>query len=256
MEATEALVLHTLEDGVFVLTINRPRAFNAINREVMKAVHQALDELGDARVLILTGAGEKAFIAGADIKEMEAMDPLEAQAYSRDCHALLERIENLGIPTIAAVNGYALGGGMEFSLACDLRVASENALFGFPEVTLGIIPGWGGTQRLPRLIGSGRAMELVLTGKKIKAEEAHQLGIVNRVVAKGEALNAAKALAGEISQARTAVRHAKRAVKEGLQVDLASGLFLESLLFGQCFASPDQKEGMRAFEEKRPAQFQ
>ncbi|HBN09441.1 MAG TPA: hypothetical protein DD435_12595 [Cyanobacteria bacterium UBA8530] len=254
----EETVLYACEDGIATVTINRPRAFNAINREVVAAFNAILDKLpeSDPRVLILTGAGEKAFIAGADIEEMENMDPIEAVDYSASCHRLLDRLSSLPIPVIAAVNGFALGGGLEFALACDVRISADNGVFGFPEVTLGIIPGWGGTQRLPRLIGQGRALELLFTGKRIKADEAASLGIVNQIVPKGEALNGALLFARGISRARTAVANVKKAATMGLRCGLDTGLSLEAGCFGNCFAHPDQKEGMAAFKEKREARFE
>lgn len=246
----DACVLLTREDDIAIITINRPRAFNSVNSEVLDAVDKILDgfEAEMPRAVILTGAGEKAFIAGADIQEMAPMGPLEATNYSRKAHRILARLAGLPVPVIAAINGHTLGGGLEFALSCDIRVAAENATFGFPEVTLGIIPGWGGTQRLQRLIGAGKALELILTGKRIKAPEAHTLGIIERLVEPGKALESALALAREIPGARVAIANAKKAITQG-------SFEVEALAFGQCFATKDQKEGMTAFSEKRTAQF-
>jgi enoyl-CoA hydratase len=246
----ESLVILTQENDIAILTINRPRAFNAINREVLKAFSAILDRLETSmpKAVILTGQGEKAFIAGADIQEMSEMGPLEATGFSRMAHRVLARLSALPVPIIAAMNGHTLGGGLEFALACDIRVAEEKATLGFPEVTLGIIPGWGGTQRLTRLVGTGKAMDLILTGRRIKAPEAHNLGIVEHVVENGKALESAKALVKEIPGARVAIANAKMAITQG-------NFEQESLYFGQCFATFDQKEGMQAFSEKRSAQF-
>jgi enoyl-CoA hydratase len=205
----------------------------------------------------VTGAGERAFIAGADIRAMSVMDPIEAKRFSEIGHAAMALLDRSPIPTIAAVNGYALGGGCEVALACDIRIAAENAMFGFPEVSLGILPGLGGTQRLPRLIGPALAKELIFTGRRIGAEEAREIGLANRVVPSGEALGAAKELAAEISQnAPLAVRHAKTAANRALDVDLVSGLEYETDQFALLFSTEDALEGMNAFGEKRKPKFE
>ena len=247
------------DDGVAVLTVDRQEKLNALDGQVVEEIGQALLELESEgpRVIIVTGAGERAFIAGADIRAMSAMDPIEAKRFSEIGHAAMALLDRSPIPTIAAVNGYALGGGCEVALACDIRIAAENANFGFPEVGLGILPGLGGTQRLPRLIGPALAKELIFTGRRIGAEEAHEIGLVNRVVGRGEALNVAKELAGEISaNGPLAVRHAKAAANRALDTDLISGLEYEADQFALLFATEDAREGMNAFGEKRKPKFE
>jgi enoyl-CoA hydratase len=209
------------------------------------------------RCLILTGAGEKAFIAGADIGELVKLTPLDGREHARRGQALLDRLENLPIPSIAAINGYAYGGGLELALACTLRVASENAKMGLPETSLGILPGYGGTQRLTRLLGKARAAELILTSEKgTTAAEAWRLGLVNRVVPAGQALAAAMDLALAIAKnGPIACRYALDAIRRGAEMPLAEGLAYEATLFGLCAATQDMKEGMTAFLEKRPARF-
>jgi enoyl-CoA hydratase len=246
------------EDGIAVLTIDRREKLNSLNPQVVEEIGNALLDLEDdpPRVTIVTGAGERAFVAGADISAMNEMTPLEAKKFSELGHAATALLDRSPVPTIAAVNGFALGGGCELALACDIRVAAENALFGFPEVTLGILPGLGGTQRLPRLVGPGIAKELIFSGRRIKAEEARMLNLVNRVVPEGEAFEAAKELAGEIaSNGPVAVRHAKQATNKALNVDLTSGLEYEADQFALLFATEDAREGMGAFVEKREAEF-
>ena len=247
------------EDGVAVLTIDRQDKLNALDPQVVEEIGQALLELESEgpRTIIVTGAGERAFVAGADISAMHAMDAMEAKRFSEIGHAAMALLDRRPIPTIAAVNGFALGGGAEVALACDIRVASENALFGFPEVGLGILPGMGGTQRLPRLVGPAVAKELIFTGRRIDAQEAKEIGLVNRVVAQGEALNAAKEIAAEISaNGPIAVRHAKTAANRALDVDLISGLEYEADQFALLFSTADAKEGMGAFIEKRKPGFE
>jgi enoyl-CoA hydratase len=246
------------DDGVAVLTIDRQEKLNSLNQQVLEEVKQTLVNLEDdpPRVMVLTGAGEKSFVAGADIAAMNEMSPLEAKRFSELSHEAVGLLERSLVPTIAAVNGFALGGGCELALACDIRIAAENALFGFPEVTLGILPGMGGTQRLPRLVGPGVAKEMIFSGRRIKAEEARTFNLVNRVVPEGEALEAAKKLAGEIAaNGPVAVRHAKAAVNKAQDVDLASGLEYEADQFALLFGTEDAREGMGAFVERRDAEF-
>ncbi|CAN5137298.1 short-chain-enoyl-CoA hydratase [soil metagenome] len=247
------------ENGVVILTIDRQDKLNALDSQVVEEIGQALLEMETEgpRAIIVTGAGERAFVAGADISAMHAMDALDAKRFSDIGHAAMALLDKSPIPTIAAVNGFALGGGCEVAIACDIRVASENALFGFPEVGLGILPGMGGTQRLPRLVGPAIAKELIFTGRRIGAEEAKEIGLVNRLVPQGEALNAAKELAAEISaNGPVAVRHAKTAANRALDVDLISGLEYEADQFALLFATQDAREGMGAFLEKRKPKFE
>jgi enoyl-CoA hydratase len=246
------------DDGIAVLTIDRQEKLNSLNPQVVEEIRQALLGLEDdlPRVTIVTGAGEKAFVAGADIAAMNEMSPLEAKRFSELTHEAMALLDRSLIPTIAAVNGFALGGGCEIALACDIRIAAENALFGFPEVSLGILPGMGGTQRLPRLVGPGMAKELIFSARRIKAEEARMINLVNRVVPEGEALNVARELAGEIAaNGPVAVRHAKGAANKAQDVDLTSGLEYEADQFALLFATEDAREGMGAFVEKRKAEF-
>lgn len=258
MSAYENLLFDNT-DGIGIVTINRPKALNALNGATLRELDQLCDAIaGDeaVKVVIFTGGGEKSFVAGADITEMQPMSALEGRNWGILGHDVFNKIENLPQPTIAAVNGFALGGGCELVMACDIRLASEKAKFGQPEVTLGIIPGFGGTQRLPRLVGKGRAMELLFTGDMIDAAEAYRIGLVNKVVAPDQLMSAAKALAGKImSRAPLAVRLCKTAVNKGLNADIATGVAYESEVFGLCFATADQKEGMTAFVEKRKAGF-
>ncbi len=246
------------DGGIAVLTIDRQDKLNSLNQQVMEEIRQALLDLEDdlPRVLIVTGAGERAFVAGADISAMNEMTALEAKRFSELSQETLSLLDRSLIPTIAAVNGVALGGGCEIALACDIRVAAENALFGFPEVTLGILPGMGGTQRLPRLVGPGIAKELIFSGRRIDAEEARTINLVNRVVPEGEALNSARELAKEIAaNGPVAVRHAKAAANKAQDVDLTSGLEYEADQFALLFGTEDAREGMGAFVEKREAEF-
>jgi enoyl-CoA hydratase len=246
-------------DGVRTLTIHRPEKLNALNADVMAALDAALDEARNDRgvgVVIVTGSGEKAFIAGADIGELSKLTPLEGREHALRGQAVLAKLETLGKPVIAAVNGYALGGGCELALACTIRIASENARFGQPEVKLGILPGYGGSQRLARLVGKGRAMQLCLTAEQIDAAEAYRIGLVNRVVPAGQALAASREMAKAIlANGPVACRYVLEAIHRGLEMPLAEGLVLEATLFGLCAATEDTQEGMHAFLEKRPARF-
>ena len=247
------------DDSIVLLTIDRQEKLNALNPQVTEEIGQALldVEQDEPRAIIVTGAGDRAFVAGADISEMSSMEPLEAKRFTEIGHAAMALLDKSPIPTIAAVNGFALGGGCELALACDIRIAAENALFGFPEVGLGILPGMGGTQRLPRLIGPALAKELIFSGRRIDAAEAKEIGLVNRVVPEGEALSAARELAAEIAaNGPVAVRHAKTAANRSLDVDLISGLEYEADQFSLLFATQDAREGMGAFMEKRKPQFE
>ncbi|RLA84169.1 MAG: hypothetical protein DRG31_05290 [Deltaproteobacteria bacterium] len=247
------------EGNIAILKINRPKVLNALNRATLLELQGALRELAEdpqLRVLIITGEGEKAFIAGADISEMANMDAKEALEFSRLGHETLRMIEEFPWPVIAAVNGYALGGGLELALACDIILASENARLGLPEVTLGISPGFGGTQRLPRLIGKARAKELIFTGEMVDAKRAYELGIVNRVCEPGKLLEEAKALARRIAQnGPIAVKASKELVNEGLEGGLRQGEAMEIEAWANLFSTQDQKEGMKAFLEKRKPEF-
>jgi enoyl-CoA hydratase len=241
------------------VTINRPEKLNALNRQVMDELDACLHAIqndDEVRVVILTGAGEKAFAAGADLNELSALGPVEGRDYARRGQGILDFLENLGKPVIAAINGYALGGGCELALACTLRIAAEEARFGQPEVKLGILPGYAGTQRLARLVGKSRALEMILTGDPITAQEAYRIGLVNQVVTAEELITAAEALARKIAaNAPLAVKFALEAVHRGLEMTQAQGQFLEAALFGLCCTTADMKEGTRAFLEKRPAKF-
>lgn len=260
-ETKAAPVLETVgvevRGRVALVTIQRPKALNALSSQVMRDLSAAITyvEGSGALALVLTGAGEKAFVAGADISEMAAFDALTASTFAGRGQDVLSRLEALSIPTIAAVNGFALGGGCELAMACDLILAAPNAVFGQPEVKLGVIPGFGGTQRLVRRVGTQRARELIFTGRNVKAAEAVQIGLALKI-AEGPVVDEALALAETIAaQGPVAVQLAKRAMLDADGLTLASGLVLERNLFGACFASEDQKEGMRAFLEKRPAAF-
>jgi len=247
------------ENGIVVLTIDRQEKLNSLNQQVLEELRQALLNLEDdpPRVTVVTGAGERSFVAGADIAGMSEMSPLEAKRFSELSHEAMRLVDRSLVPTIAAINGFALGGGCELALACDIRIAAENALFGFPEATLGILPGMGGTQRLPRLVGPGIAKELIFSGRRIDAEEARTFNLVNRVVPEGEALSAARELAEEIaSNGPVAVRHAKAAANKAQDVDLASGLEYEADQFALLFGTEDAREGMGAFVEKREPEFE
>ncbi len=239
-----------------VLTINRPEALNALNSQVLSDLKEALDELkkeADLRCLIITGAGPKSFVAGADIGEMSTMNPKKGEAFGIAGNKVMSQVASFPCPVIAAVNGYALGGGFELALACDLRLASEKARFAFPETGLGITPGFGGTQRLARLVGPALASELIFTGRTVKADEALAKGMVSQVCAPEELLDKAQELADTIAgRAPIAIRQAKKAIRGGLDLTLEKGLDYESECFGECFDSEDQKNAMKAFVEKQP----
>lgn len=242
-----------IDKGIALITLSRPEALNALNTDMLLQLKERLQTLEadhSIRVAIITGEG-KSFVAGADIAEMASKNPAEAKEFARVGCEVFDMIEHHRLPIIAAVNGFALGGGCELALACDIRLASEKALFGQPEVGLGIIPGFAGTQRLPRLIGRGLASELLLTARKVKADEALRLGLVNAVYPVDELLNQAKSMAQTIAQnAPIAVQLAKEAVVNGLNTSEQEGMLLENALFSICFSSTDQKEGMKAFLNK------
>ncbi len=246
------------EGKVGILSVNRPEALNAINSEVLAeldCILEGIQQDPEIHVLILTGEG-RSFVAGADIAEMSTLDALAGRRFGAHGLRVFRKLELLEKPVIAAVNGFALGGGCELAMACDIRLASSKAKFGQPEVGLGITPGFAGTQRLPRLVGAAVAKELIFTGKIIGAEEALRIGLVNHVYEPEELLSEAMKLAEEIaSKAPIAVRHAKSAINFGLETDLSTGMEMERNLFGLCFATEDQKEGMAAFLEKRPPDY-
>ncbi|MBP8692116.1 MAG: short-chain-enoyl-CoA hydratase [Sedimentibacter sp.] len=251
------LLMETRE-GICTIKINNPQTLNALNDEVLKELDAAFDAASndkDVSIIVLTGEG-KAFVAGADIAYMSGLSVEEAKKFAEEGSKIFRKIELLDKVVIAAVNGYALGGGCELAMACDLRIASEKAKFGQPEVGLGITPGFSGTQRLPRLVGLGRAKELIFTGSYIDAEEAYRIGLVNKVVSKDSLMEETYALAKKIiSNSKTAIKYAKEAMNRGIETDIDTGIAIEADLFALCFAHPDQKEGMTAFKEKRPAKF-
>ena len=248
-------LLLEVENGIALLTINRPKSLNALNSETLAELNTCLAELEnneEVKVVILTGSGEKSFVAGADISEMVNATPAEGRKMGLLAKEAFGRLENMPQVTIAAVNGFALGGGCEISMSCDIRVASENAKFAQPECGLGILPGFGGTQRLPRLVGKGRAKELIFTCDMISADEAFRMGLANHVVPQAELIDYCKAMAGRIMKnGPFAVALAKQAINTGMDTDLDSGLKLEANLFGLSFSTEDKKEGMTAFLEKR-----
>jgi len=252
-------ILLSFEGEIGILTIHRPKALNALNIETLNEIQMGIQEVRDhseMKVLIFTGAGEKSFVAGADIMEMKNMNSIEALNFSKLGHHTLRMIQDLNRVAIAAVNGFALGGGTEIALACDFIYASENARFGLPEVTLGVFPGFGGTQRLPRLIGKGKAKELIFSGRMITAQEAFQMGIVNRVFPQASLMEETKKIAAQIAaNGAVGVRLAKMVIDGGFNMDLTEACSLESYAFGIGFSSEDQKEGMTAFVEKRKPNF-
>ena len=242
------------QDGfVGVVTINRPKALNALNSEVLKEIEATFDaiDLDATRAVVLTGAGDKSFVAGADIGEMSTLTKAEGEAFGKTGNDVFRKIETFPIPVIAAVNGFALGGGCEISMSCDIRICSDNAVFGQPEVGLGITPGFGGTQRLARLVGAGMAKQMIYTARNIKADEAYRIGLVNAVYTQEELLPAAEKMAAGIAKnAPIAVRNCKKAINEGLDADMDQAIVIEEKLFGDCFETEDQKYGMAFFLDK------
>jgi len=252
-------IIFEKDGNIAIIKFNRPKALNAINPDVLQELNEALDKIesdGDTKVLILTGEGEKAFVAGADIAHMVKLSPLEGRTFSREGQNILFRLEQLPIPVIACVNGFALGGGTEISMACDFIYAAETAKFGQPEINLGIIPGFGGTQRLSRLVGKAMAKELCMSGVMISANEAREMGLVNKVFPAEklweETMKTARVLA---SKGRVSMRGVKHCIDRGFDVGLTTGCYLEADAFALCMASPDGKEGMSAFLEKRKPEF-
>lgn len=250
---TMEFITYEQEEFVGVITINRPKALNALNSTVLDELNATLDnvDLNTTRCLILTGAGDKSFVAGADIGEMSTLSKAEGEAFGKKGNDVFRKLETFPIPVIAAVNGFALGGGCEISLSCDIRICSENAMFGQPEVGLGITPGFGGTQRLARTINVGMAKQLIYSARNIKADEAYRIGLVNAVYPQEELMDQAKKLASTIAKnAPIAVRNCKKAINDGLQVDMDKAIVIEEKLFGDCFETEDQKAGMGNFLEK------
>jgi len=252
-------IIFQIEEQIATITFNRPKVLNALNEASLKEFSHAIDKVAedeDIRVLILTGAGDKSFVAGADITEFLKFNALKAKIFSEMGHGIVSKLQELSIPVIGAVNGFALGGGCEVVIACDFIYASENAMFGLPEINLGIIPGFGGTQRLPRLVGKNRAKEMIFTGKMISAAEAQAMGLVNKVCVQDqlmdEVLNVAKII---VSKGKISLRAAKQAINTGMDVDLKTGCRVEIDAFAICLASPDAKEGAQAFLEKRAPDF-
>ena len=247
-------VEYNQEGYIGVMTVNRPKALNALNPDVLKDLKDAFEavDLETTRVIVLTGAGEKSFVAGADIAAMSQMTKEEGEAFGKFGNDIFRMIETFPIPVIAAVNGFALGGGNELAMSCDIRICSDNAVFGQPEAGLGITPGFGGTQRLARLVGPGMAKQMIYTARNIKADEALRIGLVNAVYPQEELMAAAEKMAAGIAKnAPIAVRNCKKAINEGLDADMDEAIVIEEKLFGDCFESYDQKEGMAAFLEKR-----
>jgi enoyl-CoA hydratase len=247
------------DGAVAVVTINRPKVLNALNTQTISELRRAIEELDrddGVRAIVLTGAGEKAFVAGADINELAALSPVQGKEHGRAGQAVFDRIENLRKPVIAAINGFALGGGCELAMACTLRIAADTARLGQPEINLGIIPGYAGSQRLPRLVGKGVALEILLTGDMISAARAYEIGLVNRVVAAAELIAEAKKLAATLAgKAPIATRYIIESVNHGFEMSQADAQFLEASLFGLVATTDDMKEGTRAFLEKRKAEW-
>lgn len=246
-------VLYEQKGQYAIITINRERALNALNSTVLDELNETLDNvnLDEVRCLILTGAGQKSFVAGADIGEMSTLTKAEGEAFGKKGNDVFRKLETFPIPVIAAINGFALGGGCEISMSCDIRICSENAVFGQPEVGLGITPGFGGTQRLARLVGEGMAKQMIYTARNIKADEAYRIGLVNAVYAQEELMSAAEKMASTIAKnAPIAVRNCKKAINDGMQVDMDQAIVIEEKLFGDCFESEDQRYGMAFFLDK------
>ena len=252
-------ILFTVEDGLATVTFNRPKALNAMNSETMAELLSAVTHCKNDEsisVLILTGTGEKAFVAGADISEMQDMKPYQALAFMEMGQETLRLLETIPKPSIAAVNGYALGGGTEIALACDLRFASERAVFGQPEILIGLIPGWGGTQRLPRIIGTGRAKEMIMSGEQVDAKRAYEIGLINRLYPADQLLGETRKFALKLtSLPGFALKMVKHSINFGYDLALDNATRLEAECCAQCFATDDQKEGMKAFLAKRKPVF-
>lgn len=252
-------ILYKKEKGIGVVCINRPQALNALNSEVFSELYHVFNEIGadsEVKVVIITGAGDKAFVAGTDVTEMKSRSSSEIRDFAMAARKASEAIYNLEKPVIAAINGFALGGGLELAMVCDLRICSENAEFGQPEINLGLIPGGGGTQRLTRLVGMTKAKELLFTGDMIDAQTAVDIGLVNKVVPAGKLMDEAKALAQKLlDKGAVALRLLKTAINRGTNMDLVSALDFEAECFAMCFSTDDQKEGMNAFIEKRKPKF-
>ncbi|MGB7727834.1 MAG: enoyl-CoA hydratase-related protein [Candidatus Acidiferrum sp.] len=253
-------LLYEKKEGIAYITFNRPKVLNALNRKTVEELQLVLTDARDdaaVRVLILTGSGEKAFVAGADINELAQQTPVNGKEFSLFGQGVFHLLETMGKPSICAINGFALGGGCELALCCSVRLASKTAKLGQPEVKLGILPGYGGSQRMARLCGKGIAHEVCLTGEMITAEEAQRIGLVNRVYEPAELLPAAEVMAKKIiERAPLAVKYCMEAIERGVEMPLEEGLFLEATLFGLCCATEDMREGTKAFLEKRPVQFQ
>lgn len=246
-------ILYEVKDATGIITINREKALNALNSTVLEELDQTLDavDLDKVRCLILTGAGQKSFVAGADIGEMSNLTKAEGEAFGKKGNDVFRKLETFPIPVIAAINGFALGGGCEIAMSCDIRICSDNAVFGQPEVGLGITPGFGGTQRLARLVGAGMAKQMIYTARNIKADEAYRIGLVNAVYTQEELMAAAlKMAAGIAKNAPIAVRNCKKAINEGLDTDMDQAIVIEEKLFGDCFETEDQKYGMAFFLDK------
>jgi enoyl-CoA hydratase len=252
-------IILDIQDNIAIITFNRPKALNALNAELLSefaGAVAAVEKNEDIKVLILTGAGDKAFVAGADINELSTFNPLQAKVFSKMGHDAISSLQNLPIPVIAAVNGFALGGGLEMALACDFIYAADNAKFGLPEIKLGIIPGFGGTQRLPRIIGKNLAKELIFTGRMIDAQQAAEMELVNNICPADVLMDEVRKTALEISKkGKVALMAAKQAINYGMDVDLANGCDIEINSFCLCLASPDAREGTTAFLEKRKPNF-
>lgn len=246
-------ILYEQKGATGIITINREKALNALNSTVLEELDKTLDSvnLEEVRCLILTGAGQKSFVAGADIGEMSSLTKAEGEAFGKKGNDVFRKLETFPIPVIAAINGFALGGGCEIAMSCDIRICSENAVFGQPEVGLGITPGFGGTQRLARLVGAGMAKQMIYTARNIKADEAYRIGLVNAIYTQDELMAQAEKMAAAIAKnAPIAVRNCKKAINEGLDTDMDQAIVIEEKLFGDCFETEDQKYGMAFFLDK------